>query len=78
MAQSGTPVSKKPSKKFNMGAKWHGEHTTDSKGNKVFNCACKGQPQAVSPRLAQRLADHPTKDVGKLHFIKPGSQNRKK
>lgn len=45
---------------------WHKEH-----------CPCGGKPQPVSRRLADRIKETPH-NVAKMHFNKPGSQNRKK
>lgn len=77
MAQSGTPVSKKPSKKVGRGAKWHGESTVDTQGNRHFNCPCHGKPQPVSAKLADRRAQVPKPGAtGKMHYIMPGSQQK--
>lgn len=70
-------ISKKPSKKFNQPKGWHAVHVTDAKGNKKYNCPCKGDPQPVSKRLQDRRDEvPPSKD--KFFYHVPGSQNRKK
>lgn len=59
---------------------WHADQNTDGMGGVLsYNCPCHGKPQAVSPRLAARIAAFdPGNASAGLKKHKPGSQNRKK
>lgn len=56
-----------------------GEVNSQGQSSKLEPCPCGGKPQAVSPRLAARIAAFdPGNASAGLKKHKPGSQNRKK